>query len=150
MIEDESPDYASETTLQVPVVDLETTYVAKKSDQPTRYDSQLQKHVASGSNITNLFLAIDGIDQRIEIGKLLRRIYCYVFAELHPKGTSVEHIVQDIHNVVSPSDDTRKKVYRFLHMGTKWGEIISLFTSITNVNKQKVLGLLTLLQSGSL
>lgn len=145
-------DKSSKGTLSFPLhVDgLENTYIAQKPDKDTRYHGQLQRYSGNATTTASLFLAIDGIDEKIEFGQLLCRIYCYVFAELHPKGTSVDPIVRDVHNVVSPTSETKQKVYRFLYIGTKWGEIVNLFASINNVDKYEVLGLLSLLRSGSL
>lgn len=140
-------DCSSQTTLQGQGPPLEASYVAcglVKTD-----DSPLKQHAERGTITTNVFLAIDTIDEKVGVGKLLRRVYCCVFAELHMKGTSVEKIIKDIHNVTVASNKTRDKVYRFLHIGTKWGEIIQLFADITKEDKNRVLGLLNLLKSSS-
>jgi hypothetical protein len=97
---------------------------------------------ANGDRSVELFLAIERVDRNIEIQQLYRRICCYEFAQLHPKGTAVEPIVHKIENGWAHARDTKQKVYNILRAGYKWIAIVEQLASVVNRPSQDITGLL--------
>jgi hypothetical protein len=102
-----------------------------------------------GGVFASIFLAIERIDRRVEIHQLFRRVYCYAFAQLQKKGTSVDPIVREIQHALPLVQDTRQKVYYILRLGAKWTAIVHEFGSITRHPPQELTGLLCLLGASS-
>lgn len=80
--------------------------------------------------IVDIVLAIERSDQIIEIKQLWKRIYCYALAKLHPKGTSVDNIVQRVQDTLGNVPNIKTKVYQYLRLGERWGTLIDLFESV--------------------
>lgn len=146
-------EHPSQDTLILPpsfTINLEKTYNCKNAGTIFQGDSgQLDQESGPGGRFVRIFLAIERVDQNIEIQQLIQRVCCYVLAQLHIKGTSVDQIVSEVQNALPLAQNAKNKVYRFLHIGSKWVEILELFASITGVARQQLTGLLCLLQSGS-
>ncbi len=102
-----------------------------------------------GGVFASIFLAIERIDRKAEIHQLFRRVYCYAFAQLHEKGTSVDPIVQEIQDALPLVQDARQKVYYILRLGAKWTAIVHEFASISRSPPQELTGLLCLLGAAS-
>ncbi|KPM35473.1 hypothetical protein AK830_g11102 [Neonectria ditissima] len=98
-----------------------------------------QQISSEGRPYTRIFLAIERNNQKIEVQQLLRRVYCYTFALLHPKGTSIDPIVQEINNALPHTQQSvREKVYNILRIGERWKEIINDFLSILSPESQAI------------
>lgn len=135
----------SSNNIQTPILSVATATVSKLektySDRHATSISTTPLNIQwKGSIYLKLFCAIEQSDH-------LQRICYYAFAQLHKKGTSVNRIVKEIEDAM-PRADARAKVYRFLHIGTRWMEIVDHFGSIV-ASQQQLAGLLCLLESGS-
>ncbi|KAF4419031.1 hypothetical protein CGGC5_v011015 [Colletotrichum fructicola Nara gc5] len=77
-----------------------------------------------------IFLAIEQSDQAIELRQLSKRFHCYALAKLHPKGKSIDPIVERIKDAIPKDDGIRQKVYNILWTGRKWATIVGLLDSV--------------------
>lgn len=119
---------------------LEKTY--SNQDVVISLEADNQLNIRQGDGVyLRVFRAIQRADQ-------FQRICSYVFAKLHKKGTSVDPIVEEIQDAL-PAEDTREKVYHFIHIGNKWAGIVEQFASIVNTPSKQLTGLLCLLGSAS-
>jgi hypothetical protein len=67
----------------------------------------------------------------IDESSLLRRIHSYVLAELHPKGRSINYIVQHLQETTSDGDNNiNAKVSHILWVGRQWNALFVLYDSI--------------------
>lgn len=112
------PDPAAVVALQrtYPYQDLEDLLIAKH-----HYIEVVPPHFAS---VVNVILTIEQSDLVIEIKKLSKRIYFYALAKLHPKGTSVDEIVERVQSALKHVKNIRSKVYNYLRIGSRWRAII--------------------------
>ena len=99
--------------------------------------------------VVDIFLAIERSDQIIEIRQVWKRIYCYALAKLHPKGTSVDIIVQRVQHAVGNAPAIKSRVYHYLRLGNRWKAIIDSFESlckaIAQPSKIRLTGILCML-----
>ncbi|KAK2741013.1 LipA and NB-ARC domain-containing protein [Colletotrichum kahawae] len=58
------------------------------------------------------------------------RFHCYALAKLHPKGKSIDPIVERIKDAIPKDDGIRQKVYNTLWTGRKWATIVGLLDSV--------------------
>jgi hypothetical protein len=105
--------------------------------------------------VVDIILAIERSDQIIENRQVWKRIYCYALAKLHPKGTSVDIIVQQVQHAVGNVQTIKPKVYHYLRLGNRWEAIIDLFESIcrdriAQPSESRLTGILCVLGTGSL
>jgi hypothetical protein len=105
--------------------------------------------------VVDIILAIERSDQIIENRQVWKRIYCYALAKLHPKGTSVDIIVQRVQHAVGNVQTIKPKVYHYLRLGNRWEAIIDLFGSIcrdriAKPSETRLAGILCVLGTGSL
>lgn len=101
---------------------------------------QLDVQPEEGPSIAlKIFLAI-------ERGDLVQRLYRYVFAELHTKHTPVSAIVREVEDALPDAKNTKTKIYHYLHLGSRWHEILEQFASVVG-KTQGLFGLLCLLGS---
>lgn len=116
LIQDEALDHSSQTAaLTLPLssttaIDLEKTYSYKNA---ISRQGGGQLHLQQGSDpaghFVKIFLALERIDQKIDIHQVLQRICCYVFAQLHKRGSSVDQIVQEVKDALPLTKDTSKR-----------------------------------------
>jgi hypothetical protein len=133
------------------VADLVKTYDYQNAVQAVArpVEPHLQRGSGPGGILARVFVVIEQTDENIKVHQLFRRACCYVFAQLHQKGSSTDWIAEQIENDVPHIQDARTKVYNILRVGRKWGAIVEQFASIVNRTPQQLTGLLCLLESAS-
>ncbi len=133
------------------VAELEKTY-RRQNIEGILNDNGRQLRIQGSAEpfdvVVDIFLAIERSD-------LWKRIYCYALAKLHPKGTSVDNIVQRVQHALGRVPTIKAKVYHYLRLGNRWGEIIDLFESIcrdriAQPSEIRLTGILFVLGTGSL
>ncbi|EGE08383.1 hypothetical protein TEQG_07493 [Trichophyton equinum CBS 127.97] len=102
----------------------------------------------------NIILAIEQSEQIIQIKQLSKRIYYYALAKLHPKGTSVDAIVEQVQSVLKHDKNIRSKVYNYLRIGSRWSAIIEWFAfivykSVSQKSTAELTGIFCVLGTGT-
>ncbi|OJD20889.1 hypothetical protein ACJ73_07771 [Blastomyces percursus] len=93
-----------------------------------------------------LIAAIEPSHQTSDLIKpLLKRIYCYALAKIHPKGQRVENVESVI----------MSKIHQYLRLGRSWNTIVERARSIASrilareISETEVTGILCVLKTGS-
>ncbi len=139
------------------VADLEKTYPYRNLEDILRDNGghlRIEESAGHFDVVVNIILAIEQSDQIIEIRQLSKRIYCYALAKLHPKGTSIDEIMQRAQYALGNVQNIKSKVYHYLRLGNRWGTIVNLFESIvrdliTQQSEIQLTGILCVLGTGS-
>lgn len=110
----------------------------------------LLRHANQRDIYVRIFLAIEESDQAIELRQLLKRFYCYALAKLHPKGTSIDPIIERIKDAIPTDNGIEQKIYNVLWTGRKWATIIKLLDSVVaaaniSIGVPSLLGVLCIL-----
>ncbi|EGE01159.1 hypothetical protein TEQG_00211 [Trichophyton equinum CBS 127.97] len=142
------PDHAA-------IIALENTYPHQElEDILTTNHRRIGEVPADLAAIVDIIYAIEQSDQAIEIKKLSKRIYYYALAKLHPKGTSVDDIVERTQCALKHVKNIRSKVYHYLRIGSRWIAIIHWFAFIVGgtsrqLSEDQLTGILCVLKFGS-
>ncbi|KAK2802684.1 hypothetical protein FQN50_007292 [Emmonsiellopsis sp. PD_5] len=92
-----------------------------------------------------LIAAIELSNQIFDIKPLLKRIYCYALAKIHPKGQQIENVEGII----------MSKIHHYLRLGRSWNMIVECAKSIVShilareLSETEVTGILCMLRAGS-
>ncbi|EGE00904.1 hypothetical protein TESG_08186 [Trichophyton tonsurans CBS 112818] len=102
----------------------------------------------------NIILAIEQSEQIIQIKQLSKRIYYYALAKLHPKGTPVDAIAEQVQSVLKHDKNIRSKVYNYLRIGSRWSAIIEWFAfivykSVSQKSTAELTGIFCVLGTGT-
>ncbi|KAL4960558.1 LipA and NB-ARC domain protein [Aspergillus stella-maris] len=55
----------------------------------------------------------------------LKRLVCYALADLHPKGTSINHITLQLQGALGCIESPAQDIYQALRIGRRWKDIVS-------------------------
>ncbi|KAI0965365.1 hypothetical protein F4678DRAFT_334979 [Xylaria arbuscula] len=116
-------EFVRPTTVHPQVTKLERTYLGQNLESTviSMGDSSVRQQSAPIHSVT---LPMNGLD-------LLERIRSYVLAKLHPKGTSIRHIVQQVQGTIGDDEAGKHaKTYRMLWAGRQWEALCNLFDLI--------------------
>lgn len=128
---------------------LVQTYSSRSNPEVTAREVTIRQAGDTKSVFVKLFLAYEGGGQRAESQQAVQRLCCYAFAQLRPKGSSYDDIVQDIEDALPSVQGARNKVYHIGRIGTKWIAIVKKFASIVKCNASDVTGLLRVLEKAT-
>ncbi|KAI9146641.1 Calcium-dependent protein kinase 1 [Paramyrothecium foliicola] len=125
--------------LPKPVGDLVNTYSSQGAVEVLGIGGDSLDIAQEGkSRSIKIYLAIERSNQNIETQQFIRRVYCYSFALLHQKNTSIDAIVQEIEDALPHAQTAiREKVYHIARIGEKWKAIIKDFGSPSTWERAK-------------
>ncbi|OJD12144.1 hypothetical protein AJ78_07215 [Emergomyces pasteurianus Ep9510] len=131
---------------------LEKTYPNEKLEAilKSTVHHRIQEVPPQFAAAVNIILAIERSDQIIEVKQLSKRVSYYALAKLHPKGKSVDEIVEQ---VFENDKDIKRKVYHYLRLGNKWWTIVESVRSIlsdilsTKLSETQVTGIFCVLRA---
>ncbi|OJD19200.1 hypothetical protein AJ78_00813 [Emergomyces pasteurianus Ep9510] len=134
------------------VSNLEKTYPNEKLEAilKSTVHHRIQEVPPQFTAAVDIILAIERSDQVIEVKQLSKRVSYYALAKLHPKGTSVDDIVEQ---VFENDKDIKRKVYHYLRLGNKWWTIVESVRSIlsdilsTKLSESQVTGIFCVLRA---
>lgn len=134
------------------VSNLEKTYPNEKLEAilKSTVHHRIQEVPPQFAAAVNIILAIERSDQIIEVKQLSKRVSYYALAKPHPKGKSVDEIVEQ---VFENDKDIKRKVYHYLRLGNKWWTIVESVRSIlsdilsTKLSETQVTGIFCVLRA---
>ncbi|KAF4436591.1 TPR repeat:NB-ARC [Fusarium austroafricanum] len=117
----------------------------------SRLETELQDPASQTDVYVRIFLAVEQSDQVIVLNQLIKRLYCFALALIHPKGSPIELIVERIQHSVRNVQNINQKVYNMLWVGRQWDKITKTLGAIATNDEvsNPVIGVLRLLGSGS-